>query len=129
MKAVLHLLVFALAFVASPALSIEGIDRLELRRDGLSQAEGTEIIVARLRLHPGAVMPRHTHHGDEVVYVIRGGTIELPDRKQILLSAGDSMRNARDVPHGGFSVIGPGVMEVLTVHIVDKGKPLMVLVE
>lgn len=129
MKPALLLHILILTFLAWPALSIEGIDRLELRRDDLSQADGTEIIVARLRLRPGATMPRHTHHGDEIVYVIKGGTIEVPGPKQIKLNAGESLRNARGVPHGGFTVIGPEVIEVLTVHVVDKGRPLMVLVD
>ena len=129
MKSILFTVFCLVALVAPPAFSIEGVDRLELRRDDLSGAPGTEIVVARLRLHPGAKMPRHKHHGDEIVYVISGGTIEVPGPKRLVLSAGESLRNERDVPHGGFTVIGPGVIEVLTVHVVDKGKPLMVPVD
>ena len=31
-------------------------------------------------------------------------------------------------PHGGFKVVGDAPLKVLTVHIVDKGKPLVELV-
>jgi hypothetical protein len=32
--------------------------------------------------------------------------------------------NVRDVPHGAFKVVGDKMVKLLTVHIVDKGKPL-----
>jgi hypothetical protein len=32
--------------------------------------------------------------------------------------------NARDVPHGAYKVVGDTPLKLLTVHIVDKGKPL-----
>jgi hypothetical protein len=33
------------------------------------------------------------------------------------------------VPHGGFKVSGNKPIKLLTVHIVDKGKPMMVPVK
>jgi hypothetical protein len=30
----------------------------------------------------------------------------------------------RDVEHGGFTVVGDKTIKLVTVHIVDKGKPL-----
>ena len=32
--------------------------------------------------------------------------------------------NLRDVLHGGYKVIGNKTIKLVTVHIVDKGKPL-----
>jgi hypothetical protein len=32
--------------------------------------------------------------------------------------------NVRDVHHAGFKVVGDRILKLLTVHIVDKGKPL-----
>jgi hypothetical protein len=32
--------------------------------------------------------------------------------------------NVRDVPHGAYKVVGDKTIKLLTVHIVDKGKPL-----
>ena len=34
------------------------------------------------------------------------------------------MTNVRDVPHGALTVTGGKTLELLAVHIVDKGKPL-----
>jgi hypothetical protein len=33
------------------------------------------------------------------------------------------------MPHGGFVVVGEETIEVITTHIVDKGKPFAVPVE
>jgi len=34
------------------------------------------------------------------------------------------LMNIRDVMHGGFKVVGDRTVKLLTVHVVDKGKPL-----
>ena len=74
-------------------------------------------------------MPLHTHPGEEAFYVIDGGTAETPDGKQIQIAPGGANINPRDVPHGGFKVSGDKPIKLLTVHIVDKGKPMMVPVK
>jgi hypothetical protein len=38
---------------------------------------------------------------------------------------GAATLNARDVPHAGFKVVGDKTLKMLTVHIVDKGKPVL----
>ena len=34
--------------------------------------------------------------------------------------------NVREVPHAGYKVVGDKPLKLLTVHVVDKGKPLAV---
>ena len=41
-----------------------------------------------------------------------------------MLPSGLTSLNLRDVPHGAFKVVGDTPLKLLTVHIVDKGKPL-----
>ncbi|MFC6519202.1 hypothetical protein ACFQAT_04825 [Undibacterium arcticum] len=41
-----------------------------------------------------------------------------------MLETGTPILNLRDVPHGGFKVIGDGSLKLFTVHVVDKDKPL-----
>jgi quercetin dioxygenase-like cupin family protein len=88
-----------------------------------------EIVVGLVEISPGAFVPLHTHPGEEAFYVIEGGTGELPDGKQIELPAGVADINKRDLPHAGFKVTGNKPMKLLTVHIVDKGKPMTVPVK
>jgi hypothetical protein len=40
--------------------------------------------------------------------------------------AGTANIKVRDVPHGAFTVTGDKTLRLLTVHIVDKGKPLYI---
>ena len=40
--------------------------------------------------------------------------------------AGTAKIKVRDVPHGAFTVTGDKTLRLLTVHIVDKGKPLYI---
>jgi quercetin dioxygenase-like cupin family protein len=44
-----------------------------------------ELIIAVAEVPPGASIPRHFHHGEEAVYVLEGGTLELPNGPQLKL--------------------------------------------
>jgi len=57
-------------------------------------------------------------------YVLEGATAELPDGKQISVETGAAVINVREVPHGGIKIVGDKTLKLLTVHVVDKGKPL-----
>jgi hypothetical protein len=48
----------------------------------------------------------------------------LPDGKQISVETGAAAINVREVPHGGIKIVGDKTLKLLTVHVVDKGKPL-----
>jgi quercetin dioxygenase-like cupin family protein len=85
-----------------------------------------EIIIAVLEVPPGVAIARHTHPGEEAVYVLEGAKLQMPDGKEIDRPAGQAGVNVRDVPHAGYKVIGDKVLKLLTVHIVDKGKPMTV---
>jgi len=57
-------------------------------------------------------------HGGEGAQACRPHPSPLPQ-------AGEGVGlNLRDVPHGGFKIVGDQSLKVLTVHVVDKGKPL-----
>jgi hypothetical protein len=43
-----------------------------------------------------------------------------------VFEAGTARINVRYVPHGAFTVTGDKTLKLLTVHIVDKGKPLYI---
>jgi quercetin dioxygenase-like cupin family protein len=83
-----------------------------------------EVVVSISETKPGETLARHLHHGEEAFYVLEGATAELPDGKQISLATGAAGINVREVAHAGFRVVGDKTFKLLTVHIVDKGKPL-----
>jgi quercetin dioxygenase-like cupin family protein len=85
-----------------------------------------EIIIAVLEVPPGTTIARHTHPGEEAVYVLEGATLQMPDGTEVARAAGTAGVNVRDVAHAGYTVAGDKTMKLLTVHIVDKGKPMTV---
>jgi len=98
--------------------------RQELKRSDLT-GTGMEVIVSVAEVPPGSELPRHTHHGEEAVYVLEGATLSLPGGKEVPFPTGAVSINKRDVPHAGFKVVGDKTLKMLTVHIVDKGKTLI----
>lgn len=111
------------------ALAQSGVTRTELGRVMLTGSKTTQVITATLVAAPGAAIPRHTHHGDEFLYVLEGGTIQAPGKEPVELKSGDTLHFPRAMPHGGFTVVGDEPIKVLTVHVVDKDKPLVERVE
>ncbi|WP_372570938.1 cupin domain-containing protein [Ruegeria jejuensis] len=105
------------------------ITRTELSRADVPGSDTHEVIVARLEIEPGATVPRHTHHGDEHLVVIIGGTMQTGDGKQIPFPDGMAAHFPQGEPHGGLTNAGDTVMVAITTHVVEKGKPLNVLVE
>ncbi|OKO78203.1 hypothetical protein AC629_30770 [Bradyrhizobium sp. NAS80.1] len=97
--------------------------RKELKRADLT-GTNMEVVTSISEIKPGDTSTLHIHHGEESFYVLEGGTIELPDGKQVPFPAGNAGVNVRNVPHGAFKVVGDKPIKLLTVHIVDKGKPL-----
>lgn len=118
-----------MVFAAANVLPQEASKRTELRRSDLAGTQDTEVIMAELELPPGASVPRHYHHGEEFLYVIDGGSVVTPDNKTIEFKPGMTLHFPREEVHGGFTATGSSVLKVVTVHIVDKGKPLYVPVE
>ena len=101
----------------------QDITRDELKRADLTGKE-MDVIVTIVTVPPGGNLPRHTHPGEEAVYVLEGATLELPDGSQRQFPTGAATINSRDVPHAGFKVAGDKALKMLTIHIVDKGKPV-----
>jgi quercetin dioxygenase-like cupin family protein len=100
-------------------------NRVELKRADLSvPGANMEVVMSITEYPPGEVIARHIHHGEEALYVVQGATAETPDGKQIELKTGTGSMNLRDVPHAGIKIVGTTALKLLTVHVVDKGKPL-----
>jgi quercetin dioxygenase-like cupin family protein len=119
----LRLAAVFLIWMASAAFA--QTNRTELKRADLT-GTNMEIIISVLEVPPGSSIDRHTHPGEEAVYVLDGATLQFPDGKEVARPAGQAGINVRDVPHAGYTVVGDRPLKLLTVHIVDKGKPMTV---
>lgn len=117
-----------LSLIDSMAAYAQSSKRTELTKGDLT-GTNMEIVVGTVEVPPGASGVLHTHPGEEAYFVIDGAALLLPDGKQISLEPGTAKINVRDVPHGAFKVTGDKTLKLLTVHIVDKGKPMTVPVK
>jgi quercetin dioxygenase-like cupin family protein len=115
---------FLVVALASAALADEP-KRTVLKRSDLT-GTNMEIIIAVLEVPPGVSIAKHTHPGEEAVYVLEGATLQYPDGREVTRPAGEAGVNVRDVAHAGYKVVGDKPLKLLTVHIVDKGKPMTV---
>jgi len=98
--------------------------RSELKRTDLAGAPGMEVISSVSEYKPGEELPRHFHHGVEMVYVLQGSLTQAPGKDPVMLAMGPALTFLRDVPHADFKVVGDQSLKLLNVHAVDKGKPL-----
>jgi len=98
--------------------------RTELKRADLSGAPGMEVVESIVEVMPGGMVARHFHHGVEAAYVLQGSMVQAPGKDPTMMETGTPILNLRDVAHGGFKNVGTTTLKILTVHVVDKGKPL-----
>jgi quercetin dioxygenase-like cupin family protein len=104
-----------------------GTMRTELQRHDLS-APGREVVQVRIDFDPGYAAPRHTHPGEEVIYVLEG-TLEYEIAgKRVSANRGDVLFVPAGVVHSARN-IGKGKGAELATYIVEKGKPLVVPAE
>jgi len=105
-----------------------GVTRTDLQRHDIS-APGREAIQVRVDLAPGVAFGKHTHHGEEVIYVLEG-TLEyqIEDKPPVTLKAGEVLFIPAGTVH---SARNPGSVtgSELATYIVEKGKPLVTLVK
>src|SRR4249919_2578447 len=65
-----------------------GTTRVDRQRHDLS-VTGREVFQARVEFAPGASFPRHTHPGEEIIYVLNGTLEYEVAGKPVTLQAGE----------------------------------------
>ena len=116
-----------LALQAARAQQV-GSRRTELQRHDLS-IPGREVVQVRTELDPGAVAPRHTHPGEEIIYVLEGSwEYQVEGQPPKTLKSGDVLFIPAGAIHSAENV-GSVKGSELGTYIVEKGKPLITLVK
>jgi len=83
----------------------------------------------RVDFDPGYVAPKHTHPGEEMVYVLEGLLeYEVEGKPPVTLKAGDVLFIPARTVHTAKNV-GSGNGAELATYVVEKGKPLVMLVK
>jgi quercetin dioxygenase-like cupin family protein len=102
------------------------IKRTELIRADVAGVSGKETVIYIADVMPGAEGARHTHYGDEFVYILEGSLIVTPDGKPpVTLQKGDAAHLApADGIHAAKNGSTSEPAKALIVLVVEKGKPL-----
>jgi quercetin dioxygenase-like cupin family protein len=105
-----------------------GTRRTDLQRHDLS-APGREVVQVRVDFDPGYVAPRHTHPGEEIIYVLEG-TLEyrIEGQPPATVKPGDVLFVPAGAIHSAKNVGSSNGAELAT-YVVEKGKPLITLVK
>jgi quercetin dioxygenase-like cupin family protein len=106
----------------------QGITRRDVMRHDLS-VSGREVIQVLVEFAPGVVAPRHSHPGEEIVFVVEGLLeYRLDGRPPVTLKAGDVLFIPARTIHAARNVGSVPGAELAT-YVVEKGQPLVVPVE
>ncbi|RWF77454.1 MAG: cupin domain-containing protein [Mesorhizobium sp.] len=101
-----------------------GIKRTDLQQHNLS-VPGREVVQVRVDFAPGVLAPNHSHHDEEIVYVIEGLLeYQLEGNPPVTLSAGEVLFIPTGTVHSAKNV-GSGNAAELATYFVEKGKPLV----
>ncbi|RXH23993.1 cupin [Bradyrhizobium nanningense] len=118
----------ALPVAQAHDMSLGDLKRTNLLRDDLS-APGREVIQVLVEFVPGGTAVRHSHPGEEIVYVTEGSLeYQLDGRSPVIVKAGESL----SIPYGtahAVKNVGTGRAAELATYIVEKGKPLVAVSE
>ena len=104
-----------------------GIRRTDLQRHNLG-VSGREVIQVRVEFDPGVTFGKHWHPGEEIVYVLEGSLeYQIDGRQPVTLAAGEVLFVPARTIHAAKNVGRVNGAELAT-YIVEKGKPLVVMV-
>jgi quercetin dioxygenase-like cupin family protein len=104
---------------------LAGTRRTDLQRHDLS-VPGREVVQTIVELDPGVTSSRHTHPGEEIVYVLEGAPLEyeVEGKPPATLKPGDVLFIPAGAIHSAKNVGNRKGAELAT-YIVEKGKPLL----
>jgi quercetin dioxygenase-like cupin family protein len=120
--------VLALHVARAQQAEMVGITRTDLQRHDLG-VPGREAVQVRVDFDPGVVFGRHTHPGEEIIYVLEGSLeYQIEGKPPMTLKAGDVLFIPAGTIHAAKNV-GSGTASELATYVVEKGKPLLTLVK
>ena len=65
---------------------------------------GTGVMVARVLLKKGAHVPLHSHHNEQVTYILEGALKFALEGKEVTVHAGEVLCIPPNVPHEAFAL-------------------------
>lgn len=119
--------IFSLTLYFSPDHAIAqqpGIKRTALQKQDLS-VPGHEAVQVRIDFEKGASFGKHSHPGEELIYVIEGVfEYQVEGKPPVRLKAGEVLFIPAGTIHAAKNVGSNKAVELAT-YIVEKGKPIV----
>ena len=127
-RALMVALIIGTGLSLAKAQQQPGTKRKELSRNDMS-IPGREAVQVRVDFDAGVAFPKHTHFGEEIIYVLEG-TIQyqIEGQPPVTLKAGEVLFVPAGAPHTAKNVGTVNAAELGT-YIVEKGKPLVTIVK
>jgi quercetin dioxygenase-like cupin family protein len=111
----------ALTISCSPLEQQSGIKRTKLQRHDLSPS-GREVVQVRIDFEPGKAFGKHSHRGEEIIYVLEGLIeYEVAGKPPVTLKAGDVLFIPAGTIHAAKNA-GTINAAGLATYIVVKGR-------
>lgn len=126
--AITAFLLMGLNIYCSSHATTSEIRRTQLQRYDLD-APGREVIQSRIDFDEGTEFGKHSHPGEEVIYIIEGLLeYRVEGKPPVTLKAGEVLFVPARTIHAAKNV-GKGNAAELATYIVEKGKPLLKLID
>ena len=121
------LILSVFAFTGSAFAQQSGVKRTDLQQHDLS-IPGHEMIQVRVDIAPGVLAAKHTHPGEEIIYVLEGELqYQLEGKSPVTLRTGGVLFIPAGTPHTAKNIGKTNGAELAT-YIVEKGKPLVTVI-
>jgi quercetin dioxygenase-like cupin family protein len=105
-----------------------GLWRTDLQQHDLS-IPGHVVVQDRVDIGPEAPAVKHTHPGEEIIYVLEGSLeYQIEGQPTRTCNAGDALTVPAGVVHAVRNA-GNGNAAELATYVVEKGKPVIMLTE
>jgi quercetin dioxygenase-like cupin family protein len=122
------LLVGSIVATSEPRAQQPGVRRVDLQRHDLS-VSGREVVQVRVELAPGVTFPKHTHPGEEIIYVIEGSfEYQVGDNPPAMVNAGGVLFIPAGAAHSARNIGTVNAVELAT-YVLEKGKPPLSVVQ
>ena len=119
------LLISAAAAAAAPP-TVPSSMRKDLQNHELRNTD-REVFQSEVHLAAGGTFPRHSHPGEEFIYVLKGTwEYQLDGQPPVIVKAGEALFIPYGAVHSAKNVGDDAGIELAT-HVIEKGKPLLTL--
>jgi quercetin dioxygenase-like cupin family protein len=75
---------------------------------------GQEIMVARVLLKKGCIVPEHSHHNEQLTYILEGALKFWIDGRVIVVNSGEVLTIPANMPHKAEALVDTVDLDVFT---------------